>query len=118
VARITVQLGVSNANFTSFTIDSDDIDRDDPALADRIFAAANRVDRVDDDIDRLELDVQKRVRRLIDQFSAPSMSVGDKVIVDLNGGLRQRTFTVEPVGWSVVDTEVIITKPKPEEAQP
>jgi len=97
------RLGTMRDTPIEFAIQIDTVDQNINALVDDLFVAANRIRWVDEDIDALPHAHQKRVRRLIEQFQAPSMSVGDSIDITIDGGLRKRRFECAPVGWIITD---------------
>jgi hypothetical protein len=106
MAIVTFILGSSQELPVEFSIVIDDVDVTTEEFANSCWSAAHRTRWIDDDLPNLERAYQKRVRRLIEQFQAPSMSVGDSITVDLDGGLRRRQFTVAEVGsWVVTDSD-------------
>lgn len=73
---------------------------------DQIFQAANRIDDVPEDERGLAHAWQRRVRRLIDEHQAPSMSVGDTAELCSDDGMYLGGWLCEPVGWTIIDRSV------------
>lgn len=93
---IVVQLGSLTDDPIVVGVNADVIDGFDP---DQVFIACNRIGTVSEDMAELPTSWQRNLRRRIDTVEAPSMSVGDTVILTSQSGLPIGGWKCAAHGW-------------------
>lgn len=92
---LTVHLGTETGRATTLFVDvPSEFDPDD------VFAAANRIIDLDTDVRTLSARWQQDLRLMLEQSHAPSMSVGDSFVIDVDGGRARMHWVVEPFGFA------------------
>lgn len=98
--QVTITTGVRyTPTPTVFTVEIDDVEIN----PEQVFEAANRIDDLPEDERGLAHAWQRRIRRALDEYQAPSMSGGDSIELCTNTGVYLGGWRCDSIGWSTIE---------------
>lgn len=82
----------------TFTVDVPDHELD----PETVWRAGNRIDSLEGDLANLAQPWQRDIRRALDANEAPSLSVGDTLVLTSDSGTPLVSYLCDSFGWKVI----------------